>query len=54
MQAKLATFLRGVLEGAQAAGDREVAALPEGAIDYLAITDKWLRGITGYEPIEQA
>lgn len=52
-RAKLATFLRGVLEGAKAANDVEVAELPADAIDYTAIADKWLRGITGYEAIER-
>lgn len=48
---KLATFLCGALEGAQGAGDQKVIELLEDAIDYTAIADKWLRGITGYGPM---
>ena len=52
-RAELASFLRGVLEGARASGDQEVAGIAADAIDYTAIADKWLRGITGYEPLER-
>ncbi|HUY88791.1 MAG TPA: hypothetical protein VMV10_08665 [Pirellulales bacterium] len=43
---QLANFLSGALAGAQAAGDEVVAEIIEDDVDFAAIADKWLRGVS--------